>query len=190
MSIIVGVGLAAASGFRIFVPLLVMSAASLSGQLTLASELDWIATYPALIAFAAATVLEVGAYYVPWLDNMLDSIATPAAVVAGSVMMGAVMTDMDPFLKWSLAIVAGGGTAGAVQGVTVLARGTSSVTTGGLGNPLVSSAEAGGSVATAGLAIFLPIVALVLVVLFLFGVGSMLFRRRRRTERIDAPQQE
>lgn len=178
----IGVGLAAASGFRIFVPLMVMSVASISGQLNLAPGLEWIGTYPALIAFAVATLLEIGAYYVPWLDNALDSIATPAAVVAGTVAVGAVVTDLDPFLKWGLAIVAGGGTAGVVQGATVLARGTSSATTGGLANPLVSTAEAGGSVATAGVAVALPLVAFVLVALLMVGAASLMFRRRGRLE--------
>jgi len=177
-SIVIGVGLAAACGFRVFVPLLVMSIGSLSGQLTLATELQWIGTYPALAAFAVATSLEIGAYYVPWLDNLLDSIATPAAVIAGSLAVGAVVTEMDPFLKWAVAIVAGGGTAGAVQGVTVLARSASSLTTGGLGNPLVSTGEAGGSIATAGLALMLPWIALALVVLFLAGIGSWVFCKR------------
>jgi hypothetical protein len=180
-SVVVGVGLAAACGFRVFVPLLVLSVASLSDQLTLAPGLDWIGTYPALVTFAIATLLEIGGYYVPWIDNLLDTIATPAAVVAGTVMMGAVVTEVDPFLKWALALIAGGGTAGAVQGVTVLARGASTLTTGGLGNPLISTGEAGGSAATASLAIFLPWLALGLVVLFVFGIGSMLFRRRKES---------
>jgi len=179
-SIVIGIGLAAACGFRVFVPLLVMSIASQAGQLTLAPELQWIGSYPALFAFATATALEIAGYYVPWVDNLLDSIATPAAMVAGTVAVGGVVTDLDPFLKWALAIVAGGGTAGAVQGVTVLARGASSLTTGGLGNPLVSSAEAGGSVATAGLALLLPWLALALIVMFLIGAGTFLLRRRRQ----------
>lgn len=124
-SIVIGISLAAACGFRIFVPLLVMSIAAQVGHLTLAPELDWIGTQPALATFAVATALEIGGYYIPWVDNLLDSIATPTAVVAGTIMMGAVVTDMDPLFKWALALVAGGGTAGAVQGVTVLARGTS-----------------------------------------------------------------
>lgn len=178
-SIAIGIGLAAACGFRVFVPLLVMSVAAQGGHLTLAPELDWVASYPAMIAFAIATAIEVGGYYVPWLDNLLDSVATPAAVVAGTMMVGAVVTEMDPLYKWALALVAGGGAAGAVQGVSVLTRGASSLATGGLGNPVVSTGEAGGSAVTAGLAVFLPFLALVLVVLFLAGSGIILFRRRK-----------
>lgn len=179
-SIVIGIGLAAACGFRVFVPLLVMSIASHGGHITLAPELEWIGTYPAMVAFGIATALEIGGYYVPWIDNLLDSISTPAAIVAGSIAVGGVVTDIDPLMKWAVAIVAGGGTAGAVQGVTVLTRGASSLTTGGLGNPIVSTAEAGGSLATAGLALLLPWLALALVIIFLVASGLFIFRRRKK----------
>ena len=152
-SLFIGLGLSAACGFRVFVPPLVMSAASLSGQLTLGPEFAWIGTYPALIAFGVATVFEVGGYYIPWLDNLLDTIATPAAVVAGTVMTASMVSDMGPLLAWSVAIIGGGGVAGVVQGATVLIRGTSTATTAGLGNPGVSTGEAVGSVGLSVLAI-------------------------------------
>src|SRR5438477_8925513 len=104
LSICVGIGLSAACGFRVFVPLLVMSIASLSGHLTLAQGFEWIGTYPALIAFSVATCLEIAGYYIPWVDNLLDSIATPAAIVAGTIATAAMVTDVSPLMKWSLAI--------------------------------------------------------------------------------------
>src|SRR5216683_7976823 len=107
LSICVGIGLSAACGFRLFVPLLVMSIASLSGHLTLSHGFEWIGSYPALMAFAVATFVEVAGYYVPWVDNLLDTIATPAAIVAGTLMTASLVTDLSPFLKWTLAIIAG-----------------------------------------------------------------------------------
>ncbi len=80
---LLGIGLAAACGFRVFVPLLVVSIAAVSGNLELGSGSGWIRTWPALIVFAVATVLEIVAYYVVWLDNLLDTIATPAPAAAG-----------------------------------------------------------------------------------------------------------
>lgn len=186
-SLAAGIGLAAACGFRVFVPLLVTSIAANAGQLTLAPGFEWIGSYPAIAAFGVATALEIGGYYIPWVDNLLDSIASPAAVVAGIVVSASVFSDMDPFLKWSLAVVAGGGTAGAVQGTTVLVRGASSVATGGLGNPGVSTAEAGGSVATAGLAVILPFLALALVAGFIVFIVITFFRRKRGTPRTEPP---
>jgi len=168
LSIFVGVGLAAACGFRIFVPLLVMSIASLTGQIALAPEFEWIATYPALAAFSIATLFEVAAYYIPWVDNLLDTIAIPAATVAGTIVMASAVSEMTPFLKWGLAVIVGGGVAGTVQGFTSIARLASTATTGGLGNPVVSTVEAGGSVVMSILAITLPVVAVIAVVVILF----------------------
>src|SRR2546423_1350380 len=126
LSLLIGIGLSAACGFRVFVPLLILSIASLTGHVTLASSFAWLGSYPALIAFAVATCLEIAAYYVPWIDNLLDSIATPAAVVAGTIITASLVAHLDPFLRWTLAVIAGGGVAGLVQGATVLTRGASS----------------------------------------------------------------
>jgi hypothetical protein len=173
LSILIGIGLAAACGFRVFVPFLVASIASVAGHLTLAPGFEWIGTHYALVAFAVATLLEIAAYYVPWLDNLLDTIATPAAVVAGVVIAASVVGDMSPFLRWTLAVVAGGGAAAAVQAATVAVRGASSVTTGGLGNPVVSTGELGGSTVMAILAVVLPVVAVILVVAMVASLSGL-----------------
>src|SRR5258707_766791 len=99
-SLLAGLGLSAACGFRVFVPLLVISIASLSGHLTLSPGFAWVGTWPALIAFATATALEVAGYYVPWVDNLLDTVATPAAIVAGTIVTASMVSNMDPFMKW------------------------------------------------------------------------------------------
>jgi len=173
LSICLGIGLSAACGFRVFVPLLVMSIAAHSGHLTLAKSFAWVGTDAGLVTLAVATALEIAAYYVPWVDNLLDTIATPAAVVAGTVITASMVTGMSPMLKWTLALVAGGGVAAAVQGTTVLARGASSLGTGGVGNPLVATAELAGSLLTSVLAILAP-VFLVLVV----AIGLVIFGRK------------
>src|SRR5436309_9538497 len=148
LSFLVGVGLSAACGFRVFVPLLVVSIASYTGHLHLSSGFEWMGSTAALIAFATATALEIVGYYVPWVDNLLDTIASPAAVIAGTLITASLVADMSPFLKWTLAIIAGGGLAEMVQGTTVVARGASSAGTGGLGNPLLATIELAGSVVT------------------------------------------
>jgi hypothetical protein len=168
LSILVGIGLSAACGFRVFVPLLIMSIAAKSGHLTLVSSFQWIGSDVALIAFSLATILEITAYYVPWLDNLLDSIATPTAIVAGTIVTAAMVGDVSPFLKWSLAVIAGGGAAAAVQTATVLARGASTMTTGGLANPLIATIELGGSVVTSTLLVLVPLVGIALAALVLY----------------------
>ena len=178
LSILVGVGLSAACGFRVFIPPLIISIAALSGHLTLAPGFAWMGTQPALIAFAVATVLEIAAYYVPWLDNLLDTIATPTAIVAGTVVTAAMITGMSPFLKWTLAVIAGGGAAGLVQGSTVFARGLSTAGTGGLANPIVATVELAGSILTAILSIVVPVLALVLLVVFAVVIVRKLVMRK------------
>lgn len=160
LGICVGIGLSAACGFRVFVPLFVMSIASLSGHLALSSGFEWIGTYPALAAFAIATCLEITGYYIPGVDNLLDSIATPAAVVAGIIVTASAVGGMTPFLKWTLAVIAGGGAAGIVQVATGLTRATSTVTTGGLGNFLVATMEIGGATTLSLLAVALSIISM------------------------------
>jgi hypothetical protein len=181
LSICVGIGLSAACGFRVFAPLLVMSIAAHSGHLALGPGFEWISSYPALIAFSVATCVEIAGYYIPWVDHFLDTLATPAAIIAGTLVTASAVTDLSPFLKWTLAVIAGGGAAGLVQGATVVTRGASTVTTGGLANPLVSTLELVGAVLTSVLAIVVPVLTVVLVAALLLVLGRKVFRRFRGT---------
>lgn len=136
-----------------------------------------MASNTALIAFLVAAVLEICGYYIPWVDHLLDVLATPAAVVAGTVVMASCVGDMSPFLRWTLAAIAGGGAAGVVQGATVIGRGLSTGLTGGIGNPLFATAELGGSAIASVLCILIPVTAIVLLV-GCAGVGVWAVRRR------------
>ena len=176
-----GLGLSAACGFRVFVPLLVLSIAALSGHAHLGSGFAWIGTYPALIAFAAATLLEVAGYYIPVVDNFLDSVTTPAAIIAGTIVTASFAFDLSPLLKWSLAIIGGGGLAGAVQAATVATRAVSTGGTGGLANPLVSTTELGASVVTSILSVLFPILAVLVIGTALFLVVRWVVRKRRHS---------
>jgi hypothetical protein len=178
LSILLGIGLSAATGFRIFVPFTVMSLASITGHIQLAPGWEWIGSYPALLAFAVATVLEILAYYVPWLDNLLDTVAAPAAIVAGIVATASVVTGMSPLLTWTLAIIAGGGIAGLVQSATTMMRATSSMATLGAANPLVSTGELLGSVVTTILALLLPVGSLLIIFLAIVWLIRAVYRKR------------
>lgn len=180
LSVALGLGLAAACGFRVFVPFLVLGFAVRSGHLAVTPGFSWVGSDAALIVFGVATLLEIGAYYVPWIDNLLDAVATPAAVVAGILVTASVITDMSPLLRWTLSVLAGGAAAATVQAVTVAGRQLSSVATLGIGNPAVSTLEAGGSLLLAVLAVVVPIVAFLLVLaLFAAAVRWILFRQPR-----------
>ena len=183
LSICVGIGLSAACGFRVFVPLLALSIGAMTGHLHLAQNFAWIGSEPALIAFAVATVFEIGAYYIPFLDNALDTIAGPTAAIAGILVTASVMADVDPMWRWTLAVIAGGGIAGSTQLATTKLRLASSATTAGFGNHILSTIEAVFSSGLSFLAIALPVVAVLFVVIILiacwlliYAVGKRLFR--------------
>lgn len=182
LSVAIGLGLAAACGFRVFVPLLIASLAARLGHLPLATGFEWLGSLPAAMALATATALEIGAYYIPWLDHALDALATPAAVLAGMLVSASVLTELPTPLRWTIALLGGGATAGLVQGASVLFRLKSSALTGGVGNPAVSTAELIGAVVMAMLAILVPLAGLAAVLaLLIFALrttGRLLFGRR------------
>jgi hypothetical protein len=174
-----GLGLAAACGFRVFVPLWCLSLAAREGAVRVSAELSWIGGDAAFLALGAATLLEIGAYYVPFIDNLLDTVATPAAAIAGALATTALMVDCDPWLRWTLGSIAGAGTATAIQIPTAALRATSSATTVGLANPLVSTGEAAGAGALSGLAILIPLAIPVLLAVMAAAAWYLWSRRKR-----------
>lgn len=178
LSLALGVSLAAATGFRVFLPLLIMGLAVKGGYMPVSSGFEWVATTPALIMFGVAAVTEIVAYYVPVLDNLLDGIATPAAVGAGIAVTASVLGDVPPMWKWTLAIIAGGGAAAATQSATTLVRGTSTVLTAGLGNSTIATGELIGALVLSVLAILLPWIALAAAVIFIIIAWRFVMRAR------------
>jgi hypothetical protein len=183
ISIALGVVLAAATGFRVFLPMLIMSGAAYTGHLSLDNSFAWLATPFALTMLGAAALAEVLAYYVPGVDNLLDALATPAAFVAGTIVAAAVMTDLPPMAKWTAAVIAGGGTASLTQGVTTILRAKSTVMTAGLGNPVIATGELGGSILLSLLALAAPLAAVAVVILLLWLAFRLIRRQRQGTQR-------
>jgi hypothetical protein len=171
LSIGAGLALAAAAGLRVFVPLLAVSLAAQGGWIELTPSFDWLATRAATLALLTATLAEIVAYYVPFLDNALDAIAAPAAVIAGILASASVLTDLPPWLQYTIAIVGAGGTAGLVHASTSVVRLKSSAATAGIGNPIVATLELAGSLVVSALALIAPIIALALVVLIVVFVA-------------------
>ena len=183
LSIALGIGLAAATGFRLFLPLLVLSIAAWTGHVNLSESFAWLGTPTAVLMLGTAAIVEIAAFYIPGVDNLLDTLATPGAVVAGTIASAAVMTDVPPMVKWTAAVIAGGGVAGVTQGMTAMLRAKSTVFTGGLGNSAVATAELGGATLISILALAAPVAALVLVVLF-FWLAFRLVRSLTRRPRL------
>ena len=188
--IALGIGLAAATGFRVFLPLLIAGLAAHFGHLPLSENFGWLASTPALVMLGTAAALEVLAYYVPGIDHALDVVAAPATLVAGAVASAAVMTDLPPGILWPVAIIGGGGIAGLTKGGTALVRAKSGLMTGGLANPVVSTAETAGATGLALVAIALPVIALLVVIALLAWIVRRVARRlarRRDPDRVAAP---
>lgn len=181
LAICVGLGLAAASGFRVFLPLFGLSLAAKFLGFHLSSGLMWLTHPEAMMTLGVATVLETGAYYIPWLDNILDTIATPAAAIAGTLAAGAVFVGVDdPVIKWGLAVIAGGGVSSMVQVGTVATRAASTATTGGLANPVVATGEWVSALVLTGLSIFAPVLAVLAVLLLAWAIWKMIAYVRAR----------
>lgn len=164
IELMLAISLCAAAGFRVFVPLLVLSAASVLGHIDLPADFDWLENSQALMLFAIACVLEIIAYSIPWMDHLFDVLATPAAIITGTILAASVAPEMDPLVKWTLALVAGGGTAGLTKGIMNVLRGTSTAVSGGLANPLFSALELAAATVLSVLAITVPAIAIAVVV--------------------------
>ena len=177
LALCMGLGLAAASGFRVFLPPFLLSIAVRADAVDVDltnSSLEYFDSNVAVILLGVATIAELAAYYVPWVDNLLDSIASPAAIIAGTGMTAIVLGGTDPVIQWALAIIAGGGVTAAVQGATVVTRGVSTAITAGIGNPVVSTGENIASLILSIMAIFLaPLAALFALILLAMIVKVM-----------------
>lgn len=175
VALCIGLGLSAACGFRVFVPMLVMGAAGRSGLLDLAAGFDWLSTWPALVAFATASVLEVGASCIPWVDHAVDVAAAPAALIAGTIATAAQLDGAGSLAGWATGLLAGGAAAGATHMVNAATRAVSTIGTGGAGNPVLSLMQAAAAFLVSMLTILAPVVA-VAVLIF---AAVWLYRRLR-----------
>jgi hypothetical protein len=167
ISICLGIGLAASVGFRVFLPLFSLSLSSYFNLWELNESWLWLGSLTALITFGVATLVEILAYYIPFIDNALDSISIPLAALAGTAVMMSTMVDLSPMISWSLAIIAGGGTAAAISGSSSVTRLASTTSTGGVGNPIVSTIETLSAILMSVVSIFLPVLAIVFVIILL-----------------------
>ncbi len=179
ISVALGVGLAAATGFRVFLPMLITGTAAYTGHLPLSEGLTWLGTPAALTMLGVASLVEVLAYYLPGVDNVLDALATPAAALAGIIVSAAVMTDLPPLVKWTTAVIAGGGVASMTHAMTAAVRAGSTVLTAGLGNPVVATAELGGALLLSLLALAVPLLALLVLAALAWRLRGVLRKSPR-----------
>ena len=182
MATLMGISLAAASGFRVFLPPFLLSLAARFNVVwfldidLIGTQFEFFTSTLSIVVLGIATVAEFAAFYAPWVDSVLDTIATPASIVAGIAMTAIVLEGNDPIIQWTIAIVAGGGVAATIQSATVAIRGLSSTFTFGLGNPAVATSENVASVALTLIAILIPFLS----ALFVLLVVALLLRMKRK----------
>lgn len=180
ISACIGIGLAAASGFRVFLPFFFVSLASYLGWIPVSDNFEWLSGLPALITTGVATVIEILAYYIPFVDNILDTIAVPLATIAGSVLFASQFIELGTFSQWALALIAGGGTAATIASGFAGTRAASSATTAGIGNNVVATTETAGAGVMSALSLFLPVIAFLLAIFLLIAViifGRKIWRK-------------
>ena len=173
LSLSLGLGLAAACGFRVFIPPLMMGIGSRLDLYKLEGSFVWVDDTWAIAIFAVATLLEIGGYFIPWIDNLLDAVATPAAIIGGIFVTSASLEgELDPSVQWTLSVIAGGSISGVIQLGTVATRAISTGTTGGLANPIISLLEAVASILCILISLFLvAIIPIVIIFLIWKSIG-------------------
>lgn len=178
LSVALGIGLAAATGFRVFIPLLVAGLAARAGWVPLIDSFAWLQSTLALVVLGTAAAVEILAFYVPGVDHALDVIAGPLTVVAGILVSASVMVDMPPGVRWPIAVIAGGGIAGITKATAAVIRAKTAAVTGGLGNPVVSTAETAGAATVSIMAIIAPLLCLAGAVVVVVWAIRRLGRRK------------
>ncbi len=169
-----GIALSASCGFRVFIPMLVAGLASRFQWFHFAESFSWLSSTPTLISLSTASVLEIAAYYIPFVDNILDTIATPLSMAAGTVMASSILPIENEWLRWMTGIVAGGGGAGLVASGTGLLRLLSSKFTLGTGNAAVATVENTSALAGSIMSFIVPVImAIVFFVLFVFLIKKL-----------------
>ncbi len=177
VAVALGIGLSASCGFRVFLPLLAAAIAARLGIFPVHEGFQWLGSWAAIICFGTATLIEIGAYYIPFIDNLLDTIATPLAIGAGTLLFTSILPMDEHMLKWIIGLIAGGGAAATIQGGTVMARLASSKLTAGSGNSVVATLEHAAAIVTSVISFLAPvfIAAAIIIVIVVILVK---FRRK------------
>ncbi|MEC5157304.1 DUF4126 domain-containing protein [Chryseobacterium sp. MP_3.2] len=182
ISAFIGIGLAAATGFRVFLPMFAVSLASFMGWIPMSENFEWLSGIPTLIATGIAMIFEILAYYIPFVDHLLDTLSIPLATIAGSIMFASQFAEVGTFSTWALALIAGGGTAAAISSGFAGTRAASTATTGGFGNSVVATTETAGAGIMSVLALSAPVIAFIVAIILLIVVlvlGRKIWRKFR-----------
>lgn len=178
-SIAMGIALSACAGFRIFVPILAAALAARFHVIQLPGDMLWLASWTSLICFATAAVAEIAAYYIPFVDNVLDAIATPLSIAAGAVLAFSILplSEQEPLLRWVIALLAGGSAAGTIHLGTGLLRLFSTKTTVGTGNVVIATTENAAALSGSILSFIIPVMIALLLLMLMVWIAIKLVNR-------------
>jgi len=141
--VLLGLGLAASTGLKTFLPLLALAGAAhfqLFG-VDLNGSFAWLKSDVALWTLAIATGIELIGDKIPAVDHALDVAGTGLRPVAGTLVAASVFTNSDPAVAALLGFIIGAPTAFSFHAAKAGTRVTSSATTFGMGNPALSLLE-------------------------------------------------
>jgi len=187
-NIAMGIALSACAGFRVFIPMLAGALAGHFNIISLPADMQWLSSWPAIACFGTAAIAEVGAYYIPFVDNLLDTIATPLSIGAGTVLASSILpiAGQEPLVRWGIGLLAGGSVAGTIQMGTGLLRLFSSKATLGTGNAVVATTENAAAISVTTLSFFIPvIVAVLLIALIVWIIVKLTKRFSKKTVRVN-----
>ena len=179
-SIFLAFGLSAACGFRIFIPPLTYGLLYKADLVQLGEGWDWVGNDWVIAVLALAALIEIIGNLVPWIDNLLDVLATPTAIFAGTTLSAVSLSEIDPGLKWMLSVMSGVLVTGGFQLSTVTLRGFSSIFTGGLLNPIISFIEDIISLGISIAIILSPLIGILIVILIALFLRSFYIRVKKR----------
>ncbi|MCX6647275.1 MAG: DUF4126 domain-containing protein [bacterium] len=178
-ALLMGFSLAATCGLRAFLPLLIISLGAKAGFITLSSGFDWMASWPAIIVFGTATILEILGDKVPTVDHILDAGGTIVRPIAGAVAASSLIQGMNPLMTMVVGIIIGATIAGIVNAIKGTVRGLSTAVTGGIANPVVSIVEDGATALTGVLSLVVPYITAVGIIVALVYTGKVVVSKFR-----------
>lgn len=177
-------GLAGSAGLNAYIPLLLVALAArfpFSDPLfNLSEPYNVLGSWWAIGIIGVLLLIEMTVDKIPAVDTVNDVIQTFVRPAAGAILFAAnanIVTDINPIL----ALMAGLLIAGGVHTVKGVARPVVTATTAGTGNWLVSFLEDIVAFFTSILAIFIPVLGVLLLLLLLFFGLRLYLRRKKRT---------
>jgi hypothetical protein len=181
---LLGLGLASATGLRTFLPLLMLALAAKFGLfgIDLNDRMAWLADWPAISALAVASVVEFTGDKVPVVDHGLNVLGAFTRPIAGAVAAGSVFAGVDPMTAAVAGLIVGAPTAFAFNAAQGGARLTSTATTGGIGNPVLSFIEDVLSVLMVALAFLAPVLVPILMIVLAIAIFRLAKRMRGRMD--------